>query len=222
MGSERYALPPTPTKGEAVLITQAGALQSPFTQRRDYDARTALTQGLADYLGTLDADGAMGRLFGFYLTFPTWAEPETVETMPAVAVYAQSKGTYEASQLTPHPIATITGQDPVLALLGSSELSIDLVADLWTADPEQRANIVAMFEDSMTPVEWRYGVLLELPYYFNQRATYELMDVEYLDDADQSQQRIRRALMTVRARIQVSRLITLPLSKPRSKVEIIP
>jgi hypothetical protein len=112
-------------------------------------------------------------------------------------------------------------------LISGMEYVLDLMVDTWETDQEGRQAISAMLEDAFVPVDFRYGPLLELPHYFNERATYELMSSTYVDDEAAAQQRVRRARFTVRGRVAVKHLVTLPEAKPKvrtsvSETEIIP
>jgi hypothetical protein len=171
-----------------------------------------------------DADG--GRHFVFQRVFSQWAEPEDEARYPSAAVYADTPGTYDASRLTPGIIDRLQLPDGRF-LLSGMEYVLDLVVDTWETGPEGRQSISAMLEDAFVPVDFRYGPLLELPHYFNERATYELMSSAYVDDETAAQQRVRRARFTVRGRIAVKHLVTLPEGKPKvrtsvSESEVIP
>jgi hypothetical protein len=95
---------------------------------------------------------------------------------------------------------------------------LDMVLDIWATDPLMRQNLVAMMEEALNPVDWRYGMLLELPFYFNERGTYEMIRMAYIDSEDVAQQRVRRARVTVRGRVSVTRLAKAPPANFRSRL----
>lgn len=193
-----------------------------YSVNRETDARTALTRGLADYLSGLEITGAAGREFLFNRVYSTWAEPEDEAIYPMAAVYATGAGEYEASKLTPalQRVVSIDTDVPLqtIYLIQPCELAVDLIIDIWGTDPDMRQNLVAMLEEALNPVEWRYGMLLELPFYFNERGTYEMLRMEYEDGEDTAQQRVRKAKVTVRGRVSVTRLTTAPPADVRERM----
>lgn len=204
------------------LITEPDEPQH-YTVTQQTDARTALTRGLAEYASTLEIDGASGRQFIFNRAYQTWAEPEDEAAYPMAAVYAETPGDYEASKLTPAlqtAVAVQAGGDPIntVYLIQPCELMLDMVLDIWATDPLMRQNLVAMMEEALNPVDWRYGMLLELPFYFNERGTYEMIRMAYIDSEDVAQQRVRRARVTVRGRVSVTRLAKAPPANFRSRL----
>ena len=56
----------------------------------------------------------------------------------------------------------------------------------------------------MNPAEFMTGLRLELPQYFNLRATYEPLNVVYEDDGESAQRRWRRAIITIAANLSVA------------------
>lgn len=194
-----------------------------YSVTRETDARTALTRGLAEYASQLVIDGAGGREFIFNRVYSSWAEPEEDAAYPMAAVYAEGPGEYEASKLTPalqRSVAVDTESDPITTvyLIQPCEMMLSMVLDIWATDPQMRQNLVAMMEEALNPVEWRYGMLVELPFYFNERATYEMMSMSYLDAGDTSQQRVRRARITVTGRVPITRLALAPPADVRERL----
>lgn len=204
-----------------VLVTEPEQPQH-YTVNRETDARTAMTLGLAEYISTLEITGAGGRLFSFNRVYAAWAEPEDEAFYPMACVHTDSPGEYEASKLVPalQRVVSINTNEPKAAiyLIQPTEMSLDMMIDVWTTDPQMRQNIVAMLEEAMNPVEWRYGVLLELPFYFNERASYEMTSLEYNDSQDEAQQRMRKARMHVRGRVPVTRLTKAPPADVRERM----
>jgi hypothetical protein len=190
-----------------------------LTGRRDVDARTALARGLAEYMSQLSFDAAGGRLIRFQKVLETWAEPEEETVYPRAAVYAEALGAYDASRLTPGNSGRVQLPDGRFVLTGA-EYVLDLKLDVWANDSVQRQNLVSMIEDAFVPVDFRYGPLLELPYYHGMRAAYELMEGGYIDAEDAALQRVKRAQFSVRSRVQLARLATFPEAKPRARTEV--
>lgn len=213
-------LPPAP--GGTRLIDRPNIPSSP-TANRETDVRTALTRGLAEYVGQLTYDADGGRFLVFQKVFQTWAEPEDEADYPSAAVYANGPGDYDAARFTPSVSqANRVSLPDGRYLVSPCEYVLDIFLDVWATDPAQRLSLTAMLEDALSPVDWRYGLLLELPHYFNERASYELLTGGYADDAVAAQQRVRRSQMTIRARVSVSRLATFPQAQIRTPVKMDP
>lgn len=186
------------------------------------DARTALTKGMAEYLSQLEIQFGEGRLLSFQKVFDTWADSEENADYPGAAVYSDEPGEYDASKLTdgePHRPSVVPSEN--VYLVSSCELVLEFMIDVWASDPVARMGLVAMVEEALEPTDFRYGLLLELPHYFNERASYEKISVAYLDSEDTAQQKIRRAQIKVRGRVPVVRLKTAPGMVPRVRVKVV-
>jgi hypothetical protein len=213
-----YAPPAVGTR----LITKADDLRE-FTATQETDARTALTRGLAEYVSGLEWLESGGRYFKFERVFSSWAEPEDEALYPSAVVRADGQGEYLDSKLTPavqgnRKLALPDGR----YVVSSCEYMLDIVLEARTTDPEARAAITAMLERELSPVDWRYGLLLELPHYFNQRASFEPRGSTYLDAEDKSLQRLRIVTFALRACVPLTRLSTFPLAKIKTSVEVSP
>ena len=205
---EMRALVPT-AAGQTRLVSDPRNPEM-ITWARETDVRTALTRGLKEYLEQLSiTDLNAGRATRLEVE-QTWSEPEIFAEYPAVAIYAVGPGVYDARDFTPKTVHLLGAhEDRSIRLV--SEFSQSMVVDCWCTDPEERVAVVAMLEDMLNPVDWMTGLRLELPHYHNLRATYELQDMEYLDDEVSAQVRRRRAMLTVAANVtQVRRVGVLP------------
>lgn len=208
-----YENGPAPEAVETRLV-EVG-MESVFTPRNETDARGALTRGLAEYVSQLSTTWGGGRELAFYNVFDYWAEPEDGAQYPSAAVYTDADGTYDASHFTPSVGAMVA---PGQYLVSTSDLSVDLMLDVYTTDPIMRAGVNKMLEDALNPHDWRYGLVLDLPHYFGSRGVYELLKQSFIDSEDLSQARYRRVVFTLRATVTVYRLKTLPLHDPRVRV----
>lgn len=202
----------------ARLITDANYKQT-RTTIRETDARTALTRGLAQYLRTMEYNDPYGRQLRFNQVFETWAEPEDEALYPSAAIYSAEDAMYDMSKFTPavnhkERIALPDGR----YLVTMSEMVLPITLDVWANDPTGRMDLVGLMEDVLSPVDWRYGVLLELPHYFNERGTYELMSSKYIDDEDSAKRRIRRATFVLKGRVPVVRLAAYPAIHIQKKI----
>jgi hypothetical protein len=66
-----------------------------------------------------------------------------------------------------------------------------LTVEFVTMDSVERMALTAMLEDAFEPVDWMTGFRLELPHYFNTRATFEKTGMDYVDGPVQAHRRIR-------------------------------
>ena len=208
--------PPYPVAAETVLVVNS-EMREVLTARQDTDARTALSRGLAEYLRALVLDLDGGRRFRFESVRDTWAETEDVGLFPALTVMSVGDGVYDASRLTPSPasLANAVPGVPNTYVTTSAELCQDLQLEVWANDPVERMAAVMLLEEALSPVEWRYGCELVLPHYFGRHAGYSPQNVTYMDTEVDATRRMRRATMTVKGCLPVSRLVTLPVARPR-------
>jgi hypothetical protein len=217
---------PTPPGGDDVVVPGKTRLilrpddTQVYSANRETDAHTALTRGLAEYLAQqeIDIDGHITR---FEKVFDTWADAEHQATYPAGCVYGVGEGLYDAKRFV--PVVTKREQIPGDGryAVQASELVQDLRCEIWANDPDERKELVAMVEDAMIPVDWRFGPLLELPHYYNARAGYAMVSISYEDGDVQAMRRYRLAVMTVRAIVSVIKLIGKPeAKKTRVNVEV--
>jgi hypothetical protein len=78
-----------------------------------------------------------------------------------------------------------------------------------------------MLERDLCPVDFMYGLLLELPHYFNARAIYEPFDSAYEDSAEDATRRYRRAVITLHSNVTVLRVVDYPEALPRVRAETV-
>jgi len=200
---------------KARLITQPGT-PTAYTGDQETDARTALTRGLAEYLSMLSFKAPGGRELRFDKVLDTWAEPEDGAKYPRAIVTGTGSGIYDASSLTPDK-PTTRNQLPApdgRYLISSCVFVQDLSVEVWANDPPARRAIVAGLESAFNPVDFMYGFVLELPFYFNERATFSLKDMAYPDNEQDAMRRHRNAVFTVTGEVPVVNLFTYPLAKP--------
>lgn len=197
----------------ATLITSPGHPFSP-SPRVEGDALTALCRGLADALRGRSRVDARGRVVALRTVLPWWADPEETYALPAAAVLATGDATYDptalGNRLIRGPLLTLTQ-----ALLQTSELSARLTVQITSIDPVERAAVVGITEDAMSPVDWMAGLRMELPYYHNAHATYLAQTVRYTDSIVEAKRRIRVAEVAVTASVPVYRLLERPVAQPR-------
>lgn len=185
-----------------------------LTAFRETDVHTAMARGLAEYLSQqkIEIGGRLLRV----TAFSTWAEPEQNVSYPAVGVGA-GLGKYDRS-FTPNFIQSVGGD---VRLFAYSEFSQELTVELWATDPKERSYLVAMIEESLNPVDWMYGMRLLLPFYHGATATYELTNSQYSDSSDDAVKKYRKATFTLTGNIEALRALSLPLSQPRARVDVV-
>lgn len=195
-----------------------------YSDVRLADCRTTLARGLREYLETFEVQWLHGRLLRFAQVEETWAEPEEVAVYPACSVVGDEPGTYEDAEMAPHTfeIEDAEGKGTGFFLRRASEMNMTFTLLLWATDPDERAGLVALVEDAMEPADFMTGLRLELPYYFNARATYEKLSVAYEDSADAAARRWRKARVRVRGNLaQLVPVGRMPLGdRVRTKGEV--
>lgn len=184
------------------------------------DSITALTRGVAEYVMQLEIDAPGGRSIRFSAAFDAWAEPEdTVTEYPRFAAYTNDQeGTYDWASM--NRIVSGNRFPDGTWLVTGAEMNVPLYAEIWATDPEERQTLCRMLEQAFNPVDWMQGFRLELPHYYNQRATYELTGITYLGGAQEAQQRFVKARMALKASVPVTQLMPFKLPKISVLVDI--
>lgn len=204
-------VPPT---GRTRLLTSA-SVPTHFTANVEVDARTALTRGLSEYIEQLSFQSAGGRQLRFKRVLESYSEPEQLVAYPSCVVMTTGAATYEARSFTP----SMAFSDRLPApdgryLVVSADYVQNITVQLWANDPPERQGLVQMLELALNPVLYRYGFVLELPFYYNQRAVFELLDMSYEDSEEDSMRRYRKASFTLKGTVPLTRLVSAPDAKP--------
>lgn len=201
------AIPNTtvPPQGGTRLVTDP-ALVPTYRLNQETDVRTAIARGLKEYLEQLTWVASGGRLHRFAEVFDTWAQAEAAARYPSAAVVAYGDGDYDASSFTPVAYEVAEG----VGLAKVAELKIDMEISVYATDNRQRAALVAMLESALNPVDWMYGMRLELPHYFGSRATFEPTPMRYYDSPEEAIRRFRRAGVMIRCSTPVIVISKLP------------
>lgn len=171
------------------------------------DARTALMIGVAEYIESLNwvlPDG--GREVAFRRVLSHWAEPEDSAEYPSAFVTAEGSCTYDAQSFTPNIGARHNG----LNIIETSELACTVNVEVWSNDPDERMQLAKMLEDALSPVDWMHGMRLELPHYYNQRATFEMSSINYRDSASDAMRRYRTFALAIKGSVPVTRVKAIP------------
>jgi hypothetical protein len=215
--------PPTPAADEARLISVSGD-RDPHIDNgvQEVDVRLALQRGLAQYLRRLSLNALGGRRVRLRRVREEWSEPEENAEYPSAAVTLSGPGTYAPRALTPalNPKQRLPPPDNRYLII-PSEFNSNLAVEVWTTDPEERTALVQMLEAAFNPVPWRSGFVLELPFYFNVRATYVLKELSIPDDADDALRRYRRAIFTLDASAPLVTLFSFPNARPRFDLQAV-
>lgn len=189
------------------------------TNSRSTDSTTSLTRGVAEYVSSLSTNVPGGRQLQFIKCFDAWPQPEDLAEYPSFAAYTNDNdGEYDAANVSPH-VGDARYPDGSYEV-SSAELNIDLNCEVWATDPEERQALVLMLEEAFAPVEWMYGFRLELPHYFNQRATFAPMKTKYLGGSVEAMQQFVNARIVLRASVPVTRVIGFPIAKPSTVVKV--
>jgi hypothetical protein len=187
------------------------------------DSRTALTRGLAEYIAQLVREQDDGRELRFQRVFYNWADTEDVAEYPSAIAYTKAPGTYEVTgSATPSPTQRLADPDGRY-VISPMEYSAMITLDVYATDNEERTGLVAMLENAVNPYVGRgvFGFTLELPHYFNARATFEPSKMGYVDSEVAAIQRERVAMIDFVARVPVISLVSFPDAKPSFKLAAI-
>lgn len=161
------------------------------------DARTAMSRALGEYIAQLQITAPEGRTLAFEHVTDVWAEPETSAVFPSAAVFPQGELEYDPGDMSPRNLEI----EPNVVLRQWAFAKVQLQAQVWTNDPEERVQLAQLLENAFNPVDWCAGFTLTIPYYFNARAQYLLRSSMYEDDSESAQRRWRRATFTLDAEI---------------------
>jgi len=202
------------------LITKTDDLAVSPTDYREVDAKTALTRGLAEYVETLVVNAPGGRKLKFANVLDHYAEPDEKAQFPSAAIYATADGVYDASEFTPQTPNVRNHVSDDLYLIKSCELVQPIIFEVWANDVEQRLALVMGLEELLNPVDWRYGFVVELPFYFNERAVYAVQSMTYPDSEAEAIKRYRRAVYAVMASIPVCNVRRYPLAQTKLVVDV--
>lgn len=193
------------------LVTNPTIIRVP-TPYSTVDATGALTRGIAEYVASLSL--TPGGPPAFVKCFDEWANLEDDADYPSFIAYANDQdGAYEAANFSPNITNSPRYPDGTYEA-SSAELAIDVKCEVWANDPNERTLLLAMLETAFNPVDWMYGFRLELPHYFNQRATFEPSRLTRLGGAQEALQRFVNARMIVRANVPVTRVLPFAQARP--------
>ena len=208
-----------PVPESTYLVIPRRTEKTPFTGNKETDTRSALTRGLAEYMSDLVVESPSGRQLRFQEVFSSWAEPEDGARYPSAIAYTTTNGTYEAKALSPSVAPNCKIPEPDgRYLVSPSDYVDDVVVEIWATDPEERMILVGALEDAFNPFTGQYGFTLGLPHYHNVRATFEPLQMGYMDSETDATQRSRRAMFTLNGRLPLIKLASFPGAKPRPDV----
>jgi hypothetical protein len=167
-----------------------------LTFDRVENTRTAMSRALCEYMSGLSIQWKHGRMLSFARVIYTWSDIEDVPTYPSLVVLGETSGEYEDSSLSGHLQAVDDGTDRYVRIADEYSQAFSLIA--WCTDDEQRTGLLAMLEDATQPHEGVAGFRLEMPYYFNARATFLVTGQLYLDSDDSVMKNQFRAVLQVK------------------------
>jgi hypothetical protein len=179
------------------------------------DTHLALTRGIAEYLSQQSREGTGGRVLRFVKTFEQWAAPEMRAEYPSVGVYAQERGRYDASQLTPsieHEFDK-DSQEQRRVLVKRAEFVQQLLVDVWAKDNGERTALMLLCEEALSPTLFMFGCRLYLPHYYGQAAIIEPVGMGYVEEPDAQLRNERRSVLLVEARVDAMALVSLPVGR---------
>ncbi|TXH50873.1 MAG: hypothetical protein E6Q97_19555 [Desulfurellales bacterium] len=192
---------------KARLVEEAGDKLRP-TQTREVSSIRGAVRALADYLRTLTFPVDGGQHTRFSVVREMKAEVEQDAKYPAAAVYPDGVIDYDADTGSLEQYQIQQFRDGGLYING--DVRTELSVHVWTDADFTRENILMCLEDAFNPVNWMTGFSLEMPFYYNLRADYLLLRVQYEDAPDDVQRRYRKLMVTVRVTCPCAQHMTLP------------
>jgi hypothetical protein len=139
-----------------------------LTHRCESTCLEAMQRGLREYVSQLAVNWS-GKQYRFLRAIDGYAEPEERAKYPAVSVYTESPGVYDADTFSTEPHVITDGKT---ILQRASEYVQQYTVDIWCTQKEERRALIKMLEDAFDPVEWMSGFRLTLPHYFGAHATF--------------------------------------------------
>ncbi len=194
-----------------------------YTASQETDARTALTRGLAEYLGQNLTFTLLpsGRHVFLEKTFAEYADPEDDAVYPSACVWSDGEQVYDPSGFTPRVLgdARLPAPDGRW-LVHVSNVVVPVRVDIYCSDKEERMALMAAAERILFPLDDHNGFILQLPHYFGLRGSYTLTRASYIDDEEASLRRFRRATISLDARVAVVRLGNVPIARPKFQAAV--
>lgn len=189
-----------------------GQTEQPSTlmPRQETDATSALTQGIAEYMASLELDWPGTGMLRFAKATSTWAEYEQAENVypRCFAGTAGADGMYDGGLGQDDALGDVLGGPPLpstggVILDSFEELVVPVTLEIFCSNPEQRRGVCAMVESALRPYRGRSGFQLELPHYFNARSTHTALRMTHLDNEEDAARNYRLARVVIQSRVPV-------------------
>lgn len=202
-------------------VQQVGGPQAVWPERPQpnlpsYDARGAALKQFRAFLHELVFERAAGPgnpsvkfqvpLSSIHISQPDDGKPAA---MPGFGI-VPSQGVSESFGLGPADVDDESFERfaPGTALLVESDYTEDFVLECWGSKQAERRALVAGVKTAMRRNQDSYALRLRLPNYFDQVASFELLDTLYVDGDEVARNR-RRALVTIRLNVAEVSLINM-------------
>lgn len=147
------------------------------TDRNECDAATALVRGMAQYLASLEITH-LGTDLSFKSVVEEWPDVQDLDFggFPAASVQPiGEQGEYDGSmQSSAHDLEDI-GDDKVRSVLKTANYRVPISVEVWETEKEHRIGICKALEEAFIPQDFRSGLVLRLPFAWNQHAKYTLV-----------------------------------------------
>lgn len=177
-----------------------------YSRKATRDARGAMALALARHLAGLKFFNP--AMFQFVRVFAEW--PSQLDRyIPPSAVVLPSAWKYADWAFTPHLLED-TWENPGEAGFGLyklSEIEVELEVSVRTNHVSEREAVILGVEESFVDPELlmsekyggRYGLLLDLPEYYNLTARFALQSARVIDDEDRAMREQRDAVFVISA-----------------------
>jgi len=202
--------PVAPTGTGTTLVTDL-SVPATRTIREETDSVWAMRRGLREYLAQAQKVIA-GQVVQFIEVFEEWATTEDVSIRyPSAAVLlADGLSTFDASDFSPriHPDDKLPDGRYVVK---TAEVSTDFIIEIHCSEPGDRVGVAMLMEETLNPVDFMYGFVLELPFYFGQRALFQTASFTATDTEASARHGVRPLLYRVSGSISVVRPRSYPV-----------
>lgn len=180
----------TPPVG-TLLHAEVGPSRMPLARMAGLDPRDAAAQALQAYLKAAvfcipgDNPGT-DRRFRLNKVMQEWPDPKTTLDYPAASVVSAGPIGNGAHNFTPTMLEETCDQfERGTVLWKTAELSIAFQVNFWVTNKPERGAIAAGIQEMFAPSEDRYGVVVQGPCeYFDRAVRLTLDDHERIDTPD--------------------------------------
>lgn len=160
-----------------IAVVEARELER-LTDRNECDSASALIRGLAQYLAALQIDH-LGRDVSLRAVYEEWPDIADLDGsgFPAACVQVNGEDATYGGSMQATIIELDGGPDDGIArtLVVTSKYTATVTVDVSATEREERIGVCRAFEEAFQPRDHTGGLVLRLPFSWNQHAKYTLV-----------------------------------------------